>query len=64
MADLDRTVTPELALAAAGVIKLYCKQQHNCYGCVIDGFVCNEDVFLQPDMWEIPERKKDGDLQR
>lgn len=60
MADLERTVTPELALAAAAVIKEFCMQRFKCDECVLDCVgPCNNKV---PELWKIPERKKDGDL--
>ena len=65
MADLERTVTPELALAAARVLRDFCDIKEVCDNCPLEYVNCCGFMGSKyPCAWDIPERKKDGDLQR
>lgn len=60
MNNLD--ITPELALAAARVLRDYCKSfgpnYSQCRGCVFDK-ECAEMFHREPIGWKLPERRKD-----
>lgn len=54
MNNLD--ITPQMALAAARVLRDYCKQfESNCKKCAIKKSIC--DNFCIPEEWIIPERE-------
>lgn len=49
-------ITPELALAAARVLKAFCKRRVHCEGCVVRNPICKR-YLDKPCEWEIPERE-------